>query len=518
MHLEATGDNPSAAVAHTRANGQPRPVVVGILSRLSVGTSESSWSYRLQEDAGRWFAEQRQWQVLELPYRDVNVSAYRPGVRRPAYEQMLADLRAGRIQGIVVWKTDRLVRNLEELARLEGLLDDTGGFVVSVKEPVDTREPGGREALRNYAWAAHREAASIAERQEARHGQLAREGRYKGGGLRPFGYDASCLQLDEYEAALIREPARRVLDEGWTFAAVAADWYEGGVLGTTGRRIRAYQVRRILESPRVAGMREHKQEIVGPAAWPAVLDRLTWERIRALPRQAGRPRQRHEYLLDGELLRCGSCGHQMRGVWYRPNGAKEYSAYRCPGGTQRPSYAMDACGRVFVCADRVDELVTRRALERLAMPGALAALRRRCDRLDATVEAARATIAEQMILRRRVEEAIERRQLTNKQHSAALERIDRRSAVAQDVIEASRLRATGGVNIWLLPPDDVDALHRAFVTLKVEERRALIGLAVELVTILPSSKRAGSRFNPDRVRLRDRQIDPHPAESSSHPR
>jgi len=171
---------------------------------------------------------------------------------------------------------------------------------------------------------------------------------------------------------------------------------------------------------------------------------------------------------------------------------------------------MDACGRVFVSADRVDELVTRRALEQLAMPGALAALRRRCDRLDATVEAAGQTIAEQMNLRRRVEEATELRQLNHEQYPAALERIDTRIAVAHDVIEASRLRATGGVNIWLLPQDDVDALHQAFVTLSVEEQRALIGLAVESVTILPSSKRAGSRFNPDRVRIRDREIDPPP--------
>jgi hypothetical protein len=164
---------------------------------------------------------------------------------------------------------------------------------------------------------------------------------------------------------------------------------------------------------------------------------------------------------------------------------------------------------VFVSADRVDELVTRRALEQLAMPGALAALRRRCDRLDATVEAAGQTIAEQMILRRRVEAATEcGRRLNHEKYPAALERIDTRIAVAQDVIEASRLRATGGVNIWLLPLDDVDALQGAFVTLSVEEQRALIGLAVESVTILPSSKRPGRRFNPDRVRIRDREIDP----------
>jgi DNA invertase Pin-like site-specific DNA recombinase len=482
-------------------------VVVGILSRVSARSPADGWSYRSQEDAARQFALQRRWLVLEPPFRDVNVSAYRPGVFRPAYEQLLADLSAGRIQGIIVWKIDRLIRNDRELVRLDRLLDETGGFVASVKDPVDTRLPGGRAALRAYVWAAHREAASIAERQEAKHAELARRGQDKGGGLRPFGYDASRRQLDVEEAELIREAARRVLDQDWTFAAVAADWYERGVLGTTGRRVRAYQVRRILEAPRVAGIREYKGSIIGPAAWPAILDPVTWQRIRALPRQERRPRRRREYLLDGDLLRCGACGHRMRGTWYRPRSETEYGAYRCPGGTQRSFHETDACGKVFVRTDRVDELVVQRALERLALPGVLATLCRQCDPDDVTAEAARGTVVRQTALRRQVEEAGRNRKLTHQQRTSRLRRIDSRAAAAEKALELRRLQVTGGVDLWGLPKDDLEALRKAFGVLPMPAQTSLLKLAVESVVVLPSSKRAGSRFNPDRLRVREREID-----------
>lgn len=419
----------------------------------------------------------------------------------------LSSIGAGRIHGIVIWKVDRLIRNYSEFLHLEQLLDKTGGFVASVKDPVDTRFPNGRAALRAYVWAAHREAASIAERQAAKQAELASRGQDKGGGLRPFGYDASRRQLDVQEAELIREAARRVLDHGWTFAAIAADWYERGVLGTTGRRVRAYQVRRIMEAPRVAGLREYKGAIIGPAAWPAILDFATWRRICALPRQERRSRRRREYLLDGDLLRCGNCDQRMRGTWYRPRGETEYGAYRCPGGTQRSFHETDACGKVFVRSDRVDELVVQRALERLGLPGVLATLCRQYDPDDATAKAARETIAKQTALRRQVEETGRDRRLPDHQRAERLRPIDARIAAAQEALQTRRLQATGGVDLWDLPTDDLEALRGAFAALPMAARTSLLKLAVESVVVLPSSKRAGSRFNPDRLRVREREID-----------
>jgi len=73
-------------------------------------------------------------------------------------------------------------------------------------------------------------------------------------------------------------------------------------------------IRRVLMSPRIAGLKDHRGEIVGEATWPAIIDRATHDRLVGLlgdesrrPANYGRPRV---YALAG-LLRCGSCGGKL---------------------------------------------------------------------------------------------------------------------------------------------------------------------------------------------------------------
>src|SRR4249919_4039398 len=70
-------------------------------------------------------------------------------------------------------------------------------------------------------------------------------------------------------------------------------------------------IRRVLMSPRIAGLKDHRGEIVGKATWPAIIDRTTHDRLVGLlgdesrrPANYGRPRV---HPLAG-LLQCGSCG------------------------------------------------------------------------------------------------------------------------------------------------------------------------------------------------------------------
>jgi hypothetical protein len=73
-------------------------------------------------------------------------------------------------------------------------------------------------------------------------------------------------------------------------------------------------IRRVLMSPRIAGLKEHRGEIVGQATWPAIIDRATHDRLVGLlgdksrrPANYGRPRI---HPLAG-LLYCGSCGGRL---------------------------------------------------------------------------------------------------------------------------------------------------------------------------------------------------------------
>jgi hypothetical protein len=107
------------------------------------------------------------------------------------------------------------------------------------------------------------------------------------GRARPFGYKIVRYDLGEgaprrwrivgeelepAEAELIEEAATRVL-RGEGLRSIAMDWNERGVKIVGGSTWQGSVIRRVLMSPRIAGLKEHRGEIVGEATWPAIIDR-----------------------------------------------------------------------------------------------------------------------------------------------------------------------------------------------------------------------------------------------------
>jgi hypothetical protein len=107
------------------------------------------------------------------------------------------------------------------------------------------------------------------------------------GRARPFGYKIVRYDLGEgaprrwrivgeelepAEAELIEEAATRVL-RGEGLRSIAMDWNERGVKIVGGSTWQGSAIRRVLMSPRIAGLKEHRGEIVGEATWPAIIDR-----------------------------------------------------------------------------------------------------------------------------------------------------------------------------------------------------------------------------------------------------
>jgi recombinase len=107
--------------------------------------------------------------------------------------------------------------------------------------------------------------------------------------------------------------AARVL-RGESLRSIAMDWNERGVKIVGGGTWQGSMIRRVLMSPRIAGLKEHRGEIVSQAKWPAIIDRATHDRLVGLlgdesrrPANYGRSRV---HPLAG-LLYCGSCGGHL---------------------------------------------------------------------------------------------------------------------------------------------------------------------------------------------------------------
>jgi DNA invertase Pin-like site-specific DNA recombinase len=85
------------------------------------------------------------WAVLPTPYDD---GGYSGGtMERPALQRLLADIEAGRIDVVVVYKVDRLTRALSDFAKLVEVFDRCGVSFVSITQQFNTTTSMGRLTL-----------------------------------------------------------------------------------------------------------------------------------------------------------------------------------------------------------------------------------------------------------------------------------------------------------------------------------------------------------------------------------
>jgi site-specific DNA recombinase len=120
---------------------------------------------------------------------------------RPALARLLADIQAGKIQVVVVYKVDRLSRSLLDFAKMIGTFDEYHVSFVSVTQQFNTATSMGRLVLNVLLSFAQFEREIISERTRDKIAAARRKGKWSGG--RPvLGYD-----VDPHGSKLIVNPA-----------------------------------------------------------------------------------------------------------------------------------------------------------------------------------------------------------------------------------------------------------------------------------------------------------------------
>ena len=327
-----------------------------VYARISSDDGSALGVTRQLEDCRR-LAESLGWPVADQ-YVDNDVSAS-TGRRRPEYERMLADLADGTRDAVVVYHLDRLTRrpvelehflSVVEVARLRHLRFVAGSG--------DVANGDGLMGLRMLLAVAANESATKSRRVKRKMDQNAEAGLPHGGYRRPFGYADDKITLREDEAQVVRELAGRFL-AGESLRSLATWLDEQGVRTVAGGTWRTPTLRAMLAAGRIAGLREHRGQVVGAAVWPALISEQ--QRGRILARQAAQAtsgrRSPRSYLLTG-LLRCGKCDHTL------------YSAARATTRRYVCSRGPDhgGCGRLTVVAGPVEQLIADAVLFRLDTP------------------------------------------------------------------------------------------------------------------------------------------------------
>jgi site-specific DNA recombinase len=245
-------------------------------------------------------------------YEDNDKSAY-SGKPRPAFERMLADAGAGRIDTLIVWAIDRLYRRLTDLERIVTDLDAAKVSVHAVKSgDLDLSTADGRLHARLLGSVAQHESEKKSERIAARAKQRATVERRMTAAQRPFGWKHTDdgLRPDETEAPAL--------------AAAYADILDGLSLNATHKRLAARidvgkmtatTLGTILRNCRNGGLVRYQGQIVGESADGCqIVDRDTFERAAAIlndPSRRTSPGRPANTWLGGGLLTCGRCGSNM---------------------------------------------------------------------------------------------------------------------------------------------------------------------------------------------------------------
>jgi DNA invertase Pin-like site-specific DNA recombinase len=176
------------------------------------------------------------WTLLRAKYDDGGFSG--GNTDRPALQQLLADVRSGKLDVIVVYKVDRLTRSLADFAKLVELFDANGVSFVSVTQQFNTTTSMGRLTLNVLLSFAQFEREVTSERIRDKIAASKRKGLWVGG-MAPLGYESRDrkITVNETEAERVRDIFRSYLKLG-SLNALMVDLRKRGVL-TKARQLRA---------------------------------------------------------------------------------------------------------------------------------------------------------------------------------------------------------------------------------------------------------------------------------------
>jgi len=307
------------------------------------------------------------WVSLPKAYDDGGFSG--ATADRPALQRLLADITAGRVDTIVVYKIDRLTRSLADFAKIVEILDARGASFVSVTQQFNTTTSMGRLTLNVLLSFAQFEREVIGERIRDKIAASKQKGMWMGG-IPPLGYRVHDRKLVviESEAEIVRIIFRRYAELG--SVRLLKDEFEARGIkskswtSASGRRVGGKPFSRgalylILQNRLYRGEIVHKGQS-HPGEHTPIIDQPLWDAVQAqlaantADRNSG-TRTRQPSLLAGMLF--DGDGNRMTPTHATKEG-KRYRYY-----VSRTLITRDQTGRssaLRIPAGEIEQAVTSR--------------------------------------------------------------------------------------------------------------------------------------------------------------
>ncbi len=228
------------------------------------------------------------WTCLPQVYDDGGRSG--GNIERPALQLLLAEIREGKVDVVVVYKIDRLTRSLADFAKIVETFDAKGVSFVSVTQQFNTTTSMGRLTLNVLLSFAQFEREVTGERIRDKIAASKKKGMWMGG-VPPLGYAVSDRKLIvvEHEAETVRHIFRRyaaigsvrlLREELETRGITGKSWTSASGRWRGGKPIARGALYLMLRNPIYRGEIVHKDETY-PGEHTAIIDPTLWGPVKA---------------------------------------------------------------------------------------------------------------------------------------------------------------------------------------------------------------------------------------------
>lgn len=322
-------------------------------------------------------------------------------LERPRFRMMMEAAKRGELEAVVVYRLDRISRNIGDFAGLIEKLGAMGISFVSIREQFDTESPMGRAMMYIASVFSQLERETIAERIRDNMIELSKTGRWLGGAV-PTGYCSKeiaerqkdgrlrkffCLETIPAQAELVRSIFEKFVETG-TVSGTLRWLEEKGIVSKNGKIFSRHTLCGILENPVYAcadeDVREYFREkgaeifasgrefdgnygliaynrtrqirgrghetrqmtewVVAIGGHKGLVRGKDWvkaQRLLEKNRSGKRSHQKHHTALLGGLLFCAQCGASMRPKLMRGMvGNKRKFVYQCTGKEKKNGCSM----------------------------------------------------------------------------------------------------------------------------------------------------------------------------------
>jgi len=310
-------------------NGEKKNFVVGIYPRVSTeDQSRFGFSLDEQEESLKRLCEWKGYKIYKV-YREEGVSA--KSMNRPKFQEMIQDMKSGKINKILVYKLDRLTRSIQDLETICKLLEEYKCDLESECEEINTSTPTGVFFMRMTTILAQLEIERTSERTKFGLMGAAKKGHFSG--KAPIGYHKinKELVIDEVESEVVKDIFKSYLS-GLSVCTITKRLNEKNALN---RNWRTTTIDRMLSNYIYAGNYQHRKRIQNEETilledvCPAIIDKHDFELVqKQKEKNLKNYTRKHTYVYMQKIV-CSKCNKIMGGSSTTSKNKPTQIYYKC---------------------------------------------------------------------------------------------------------------------------------------------------------------------------------------------